>query len=85
MSSHTIAEAGKNLDDLIDRAIAGEGVVITRGGKPVAELHPVKVPFEGRPVTEADIEWLRQNRVGTIMPKEDAATLVRKMRDEGDH
>ncbi len=82
MSSHTIAEAGENLAELIDRAIAGEGVVITRDGTPVAELHPVKVASQGRPVTEADIEWLRQNRVGTIMPREDAGTFVSRMRDE---
>jgi len=84
MSSHTISEAGENLDELINHTTAGEGVVINRNGLPVAELHPVKSPSEGRPVTEADIEWLRQNRVGTIMPKADAATFVRKMRDEGD-
>jgi antitoxin (DNA-binding transcriptional repressor) of toxin-antitoxin stability system len=41
MSDHNIAESGANLTNLIDRALVGEAVVITRDGKPVAELRPV--------------------------------------------
>jgi prevent-host-death family protein len=85
MSSHTISEAKDQLAELIDRAIAGEGVVITRNGKPVAELHPVPEQQEGRNVTKEGIEWLARHRVGTVIPKEDSATLVRKMREEGEH
>jgi prevent-host-death family protein len=36
MSRHTISESQGNVADLIDRAIAGKGVVITRDGTPVA-------------------------------------------------
>jgi hypothetical protein len=36
-------------------------------------------------MTEADWEWLRARRVGRKMPKTDAATLVRQMREEGEH
>ena len=36
---------------------------------------------EGRPMTEADVEWLRQRRVGTPA-KEDAGAFVSRMRDE---
>ena len=35
MSTHTVAEAEGHLSELIDRALEGEGVVITRHGKPV--------------------------------------------------
>lgn len=84
MSAHSIAEASTNLPDLIDRAIAGEAVVITRNGKPVAELNPLAPQREPRPVTTEDIAWLDANRIGTIMPDEDAVTLVRKMREEGE-
>ncbi len=38
MTLYDVAEAGNRLPDLIDRAIAGEEVVITRHGKPVVEL-----------------------------------------------
>jgi antitoxin (DNA-binding transcriptional repressor) of toxin-antitoxin stability system len=38
MSSHSIAKAKDNLSKLIDEALAGEEVTITRHGKPVVEL-----------------------------------------------
>jgi prevent-host-death family protein len=82
MSTHSVAEAKNQLSKLIDRALKGEGVVITRRGQPVVELKPVRPA--PRPLTETDIEWLRANRVGKTMPKTDAATLIRQMRDEGE-
>lgn len=82
MSTHSVAEAKNQLSKLIDRALKGEGIVITRRGEPVVELQPVRPP--PRPITEADIEWLRARRVGRKMPKTDAGTLVREMRDEGE-
>jgi len=89
MSSHTIAEAGEKLAELIDRAIAGEGVVITRGGAPVAELRPVAVPApEPRPRTKEETEemlaFLRKGRPTRRNAKMDAAALVRAMREEGE-
>lgn len=82
MSTHGIAEAKNQLSKLIDRALKGEGIVITRRGEPVVELKPVRPA--PRPITEADIEWLRARRVGRKMPRTDAGTLVREMRDEGE-
>lgn len=38
MSKHRVAEARAHLSALIDRALAGETVVITRRGKSVVEL-----------------------------------------------
>jgi prevent-host-death family protein len=40
MASYSVAEAKSRLPALIDKAIEGEEVVITRHGKPVAELRP---------------------------------------------
>ena len=40
MSSYSVATAKNALPSLIDKVIAGEEVVITRSGKPVAELRP---------------------------------------------
>ncbi len=82
MSARNIAEAGANLPDLIDRAIAGEAVIITRDGKPVAQLRPVDPPHTPKPVTLESIAWLDANRVGRVMPGVDAGTFVSQMRDE---
>lgn len=80
MSSHSVAEAKNQLSKLIDRALQGEGIVITRRGEPVVELKPVRPA--ARPITEADIEWLRARRSRLPPSKVDAATFVRQMRDE---
>jgi len=40
MSSYSVAVAKNTLPSLIDKALAGEEVVITRHGKPVAQLSP---------------------------------------------
>jgi len=80
MSKHSVAEAKNNLSELIDRALDGEGVVITRHGRPVVELKPI--PAAPKPITPAAVDWLRQRRVGRRMPREDAAAAVRRVRDE---
>jgi prevent-host-death family protein len=41
MSEHSVGEAKAHLSSLIDRAMAGETVVITRHGRPVVTLRPV--------------------------------------------
>jgi prevent-host-death family protein len=82
MGRHSVVEAKNQLSDLIDRALKGEGVVITRHGRPVVELKPIRPA--SKPITQEDIDWLAQRRVGRRAPREDAATLVRKMRDEWD-
>jgi prevent-host-death family protein len=79
MSTYSVADAKNNLSKLIDRALAGEGVTITRHGQPVVELRPVSPA--PRKLTEADIELVRSRRRGRPGP-EDAATTVSRMRDE---
>jgi len=81
MSTHTVAEATSQLPRLIDRALSGESVVISRDGQPVVELRPL--PATPRPVTQADIDWLDAHRVGKTPAGLDAASEVRRMRDEG--
>lgn len=44
MSSYSVADAKAGLPSLINRALAGEEVIITRHGKPVVELRPASVP-----------------------------------------
>jgi prevent-host-death family protein len=80
MGRHSVVEAKNQLSELIDCALKGEGVVITRHGRPVVELKPI--PPAAEPITPEAIDWLDQRRVGRRVPREDAATLVRRMRDE---
>jgi prevent-host-death family protein len=40
MTNYSVADAKNHLPKLIDRALAGEEVIITRRGKPVVELKP---------------------------------------------
>ena len=82
MSSYSVADAKNKLSDLIDRALSGEAVVITRHGHPVAELRPVPGPPPR--ITKADIEWVRQRRAPRLPGGEDAGTFVSRMRDEDD-
>jgi prevent-host-death family protein len=82
MSTHSVAEAKNKLPELIDRALKGEDVVITRHGRPVVELKPIPQPV--RPVTPEDLDWLAARRLKLRNVTEDAGTLVSKMRDEGE-
>ena len=82
MGTHSVAEAKNKLPELIDRALKGEGVLITRHGRPVVELKPLPQP--ARPVTPEDLDWLAARRLKLRNVTEDAGTLVSKMRDEGE-
>jgi prevent-host-death family protein len=83
MSTYSVSEAKNKLPKRIDRALKGEGVVITRRGRPVVELKPVaSITPKPRRATEADLEWLRARRARLPASKIDAATFVRQMRDE---
>ncbi len=80
MGKHSVADAKNSLSELIDRALSGEGVVITRHGRPVIELRPI--PPAVKAVTPESVDWLTQRRVGRRLPREDAVATVRKIRDE---
>lgn len=59
MAAYSVAEAKNTLPKLIDRALQGEEVVITRRGNPVAELRPVqRAPVPARGI----YDWLRSRR-----------------------
>ena len=79
MSTHDVAEAKHNLSDLIDQALKGEAVVITRDGRPVAEIRQVKA--RERAAREAELAWLEAHRVK--LPQDvDVQTILRQIRDE---
>ena len=81
MSTHSIAQAKNQLSELINRALKGEGVVITRHGHPVVELKPILEAV--RPVSEVDLDWLAKHRIARrLTTKKTAGELVSAMRDE---
>ncbi|WP_337005342.1 MULTISPECIES: type II toxin-antitoxin system Phd/YefM family antitoxin [unclassified Microbacterium] len=62
MSTHNVLEARNNLSRLIADSQAGDDVVITKRGKPVAKLvpvGPVDLVRSGRFL----VEWIEQNPV----------------------
>jgi prevent-host-death family protein len=59
MTEYSVADAKNKLPKLIDRALEGEEVVITRRGKPVIELRPVSQRTSSQTGT---YEWLRARR-----------------------
>jgi len=76
MDSINLAGAKAHLSELVDRVEAGESIDITRRGKPVARLTAV-----ARPRKRIDAALLR-SLTATLPPQaEDAADLVRSMRD----
>jgi prevent-host-death family protein len=82
MSSHSVAEAKERFPELVELALRGEPVVITRDGPPVAELRPVP-PAAAKTVTPEGMAWLRAHRIQPSRPQSvDATALIRQMRDE---
>jgi prevent-host-death family protein len=83
MPDYSVAEAKNNLPKLLDRALAGEEVTITRRGKPIAKIvanQPV-ASCDDRPTSANDVDWIRRNRVAPKV-EVDAAVAVREMRDD---
>ena len=78
MSEYTIAEARNSFTKLVDRALAGEDVTITRRGKTIAKIVPT-APRKGMSI---DLEWLERVRVKPSNPDYDGQTLVEMMKAE---
>ena len=83
MSRYSVAEAKNTLPSLIDKAAAGEHVVITRHGKPVAEIRPVVAPDQ-RP-GKATYEWMRARRQAMKPILISSVELLNQMYDETDY
>ena len=80
MTTHSVAEAKNHLPALIDQALAGDSVVITRHGHPVVELRAFAAA--PRSVSPTDIAWLDAHRVGAKPAAEDLGVTTSRMRDE---
>ncbi len=71
-----VREAKAQFSALVERAAAGEEIVITWHGQPRARLLPLA---EERGILRVDREWLDTMQVGN--PKTPAENLVRNDRD----
>lgn len=77
MSNINLAEAKARLSELVDRAAAGERIVITKRGKPVLEMvKPRSAP------QRIDLKTLRRLTAGLPRQKQGAAKALRELRDQ---
>lgn len=81
MTEYSVAEAKARLSELIDRAEKGEGVTITRHGRPVVEMRPSVPP--PRRMTGVDIDRLAESRAKRQV-KGGAVAQMLKWREDGD-
>ena len=77
MDTVSLAQAKARLSELIERAVAGDPICITRRGKPVVRLSAIRSPRE-----RIDFGALRAMTDDALRQDESAATFVRRMRDE---
>ncbi|TVS11399.1 MAG: type II toxin-antitoxin system prevent-host-death family antitoxin [Gammaproteobacteria bacterium] len=77
VTSVTLAEAKARLSELTERAAAGEEVVITKRGRPVARLS--RVTQSKRSV---DVERLRRLTATMARQAESGEDVIRRLRDE---
>ncbi len=76
MSTVTLAEAKTHLSHLLDQVEAGEEVVITRRGQPIARNTPVNKP-------KHPIKSLAEFRKRMPRWRKSSAELLKEMREEG--
>jgi prevent-host-death family protein len=72
----SLTDAKARLSELVDRVEAGDSVDISRRGKPVVRSTGVSGPRK-----QIDIALLRSSSATMAPQSEDAADLVRRMRD----
>ncbi len=75
MGTVTLAEAKAHLSHLLDQVEAGEEVVITRRGQPIARISAVEKP-------KHPIKSLAEFRSRMPGWRKSSAELLREMRDE---
>jgi len=72
----SVAEARARFSELLDAVEAGETVVITRRGEPVADLSAHRTPRK-----KIDAGWLREQTAKMRHSEVDSGDLLRQMRD----
>jgi prevent-host-death family protein len=77
MLTVSLAEAKTRLSELLDKVEAGEEVIVTRHGRPVAQIRPA--PTAKKPL---DFDKLAAIRAKTPPLSKPSVELLREMRDE---
>lgn len=78
MQTVSVAEAKAHLSELLNQVEAGEEIVITRRGQPVARIKGFDKPL--KPIDFEEMDRLR----ASLPPSQvSSADLIRQMRDEG--
>lgn len=75
MVTVNLAQAKARLSELLDKVEKGEAVVITRHGRPVANLSPIAVPKQ-------PVKPLARFRARMPRLRRSSAALLREARDE---
>jgi prevent-host-death family protein len=84
MRKVSVADAKAQLPSLLQAAEAGEQVVITRHGRPVAEVRAIAHAGADRP-PDRGLAWLAERRGHYPAARQDSLALIRAMRDADDH
>ncbi len=86
MARYSVATTKNNLSSLIDKALAGEEVVITRHGKPTVSLSVVSQASEAEVDMELRREWMeRLQRLRDSMPPAKLSYLEIKKLEQADY
>ena len=81
MTRYSIAEAKESLPALVDKALAGEDVTLTRDGEAVVELQASRRRAAPRTLSEAEWRRLRARRAARGSLGADSVSIIRAMRD----
>ena len=76
MRTVSLAEAKAKLSEIVDKVEAGEEVVITRRGRPVAQITRTRKPLQ-------PVKSLADLRAKLPKARRSSAKLIRQLRDEG--
>lgn len=78
MLTVTLAQAKAQLSEILNKVEAGEEVIVTRRGRPVAQIRAVEKKLEPLPLEE--LAAFRARMPSLSKP---SFELIREMRDEG--
>ncbi|MFM9973952.1 MAG: type II toxin-antitoxin system Phd/YefM family antitoxin [Beijerinckiaceae bacterium] len=84
MRTVSVAQAKAQLPSLLQAAEAGERVLITRHGKPIAEVRAVG-GFDVDAEDPHGLKWLAERRLKRTPMLQSATDLIREMREADDH
>lgn len=81
MASYSVAQAKDRLSALIEEAVAGKPVTITKHGREVVEIRAI-AQADPKPITEETLDRLEAQRAKLPIADMDSGTLMRLIRDE---